>query len=85
MPTIVIHGCWSVPILNRWPIGSRSGQYFFAIASLTTATTGAFSLSSSVKTRPRTSFTPMLSKYPGVTTCQSPLGFSPGPAGRYFS
>ena len=60
---------------------SHGGALRAAMVSLTTATGGDASASVLAIARPRAIWMPIVSKYPGLTTCQSPLGFSPCTAG----
>src|SRR4030095_11131258 len=66
MPTIVSH--LGVPLgssnVIRFPSGSSLGQCRLASRSLMTTTPGAAAPSCALKSRPRTSATPMVGKYP---------------------
>ena len=64
--------------LKRRPIGSASGQNFFAIVSLMTATVVRLMPSASVKSRPLTSGTAIVFCKWGVVPARKMKGSSPG-------
>ena len=59
------------PSLKLRPIGSSPGQNFFAILSLMIVTLADFSVSSSRKSRPRSSGKPVVTKKRGLTVIMS--------------